>query len=280
MSVSHVTHVYQHLESRSDFIFQFSHVLVFSCWVSLMGSCWLGFIFCSSAPTHTLIVSLSLFLSLPLASSIRPSTRWCHLWWRCQRMNPRRRRGRIRSSDKWTLIMMVRGGGGGGVSEWGMNVTVYWRSSLKCAHFNGNFLRDFMSACIYYWIFFLRHAKPLAHPSQDFETLSIVKKYNIYTKKACTELHISLTDKNQIKVHRMIKEMLQVYPDKELSPVKWQIKMFRPAQSVCIVYLQNHFFYVTKQNNAKFTVKHDKWNSFSLSLRSLNKYGSPLPVST
>lgn len=85
--------------------------LVLSCWVSLMGPCWLEFthLFCPPASTRPNPVSL---LLLSLAPSIRPSTRWCHLWWRCQRMNPRRRRGRIRSSDKWTSIMMVRGGNG------------------------------------------------------------------------------------------------------------------------------------------------------------------------
>lgn len=115
MSVNHADfrkHVYQPPESHGDFIFQFSRVLVCSRWVLLMGSCWLRFIFCSTHTyTHTPQHHVSPFLP-SLFSSIRPSTRWCHLWWRCQKMNPRQRRGRIRSSDKWTSIMMVRGGGG------------------------------------------------------------------------------------------------------------------------------------------------------------------------
>lgn len=73
---------------------------------SLLAWIHLSFLFsCHRPPNQSLSPSFSL-------SSLRPSTRWCHLWWRCQRMNPRRRRGRIRSSDKWTSIMMVRGGNG------------------------------------------------------------------------------------------------------------------------------------------------------------------------
>lgn len=42
--------------------------------------------------------------------SNRPFIRWCHRWWKCLRMNPHQRRGRIRYSDKWTWTMMVRCG--------------------------------------------------------------------------------------------------------------------------------------------------------------------------
>ena len=38
----------------------------------------------------------------------RQFTRWCRRWWRCPRMSRHQRRGQIRSSDRWTLIMMVR----------------------------------------------------------------------------------------------------------------------------------------------------------------------------
>ncbi len=68
MSVNHVDSrklVYQHLESYSYFVFQFSCVVVLSCWVSLMRPCWLEFTYLSVLPlSPNPTPSPSSFLSL------------------------------------------------------------------------------------------------------------------------------------------------------------------------------------------------------------------------
>lgn len=69
--------VYQHLESCSGFIFQFG-VLVLSCWVSLMGPCWLEFTYLSvllPSPTQPPTLSLSIIPSLTPALCLALSLR-------------------------------------------------------------------------------------------------------------------------------------------------------------------------------------------------------------
>lgn len=51
--------------------------------------------------------------------SFRPFTRWYRQWWRCRRTSPPQRKGRIKSSDRWTLTTMV-----------GVIVPSFWTQSL------------------------------------------------------------------------------------------------------------------------------------------------------